>query len=183
MERRIEYLEELAVYRKIAERMPAYDTFLVHGSAVAVDGWGYLFTAKSGTGKSTHARLWQELLGDRLIYVNDDKPLVRIAPDEAVIYGTPYDGKHHRSSDVAVPLRAVCFLRRGQENSIRACSAGEAFPRLLQQTYTPGDQEALRRTVTLLQALTARVKLYELTCNMEPDAARVAFEGMGGTEA
>ena len=175
-----EYLEELAVYRKIAERMPAYDTFLVHGSAVAVDGWGYLFTAKSGTGKSTHARLWQELLGDRLVYVNDDKPLVRIALDAAVIYGTPYDGKHHRSSDVAVPLRAVCFLRRGQENGIRACSAGEAFPRLLQQTYTPGDQEALRRTVTLLQALTARVKLYELTCNMEPDAARVAFEGMGG---
>ena len=175
-----EYLEELAVYRKIAERMPAYDTFLVHGSAVAVDGWGYLFTAKSGTGKSTHARLWQELLGDRLVYVNDDKPLVRIAPDGAVIYGTPYDGKHHRSSDVAVPLRAVCFLRRGRENSIRACSTRDAFPRLLQQVYTSGDQEALRRTLSLLQALTARVKLYELTCNMEPDAARVAFEGMGG---
>ena len=176
-----EYLEELAIYRKIAERMPAYDTFLVHGSAVAVDGWGYLFTAKSGTGKSTPARLWQELLGDRLVYVNDDKPLVRIAPDGAVIYGTPYDGKHHRSSDVAVPLRAVCFLRRGQENSIRVCSTRDAFPRLLQQVYTPADQEALRRTLSLLQALTARVKLYELACNMDPEAARVAFEGMGGT--
>ena len=176
-----EYLEELAIYRKIAERMPAYDTFLVHGSAVAVDGWGYLFTAKSGTGKSTHARLWQELLGDRLVYVNDDKPLVRIAPDGAVIYGTPYDGKHHRSSDVAVPLRAVCFLRRGRENSIRACSTRDAFPRLLQQVYTPADQEALRRTLSLLQALTAQVRFYELACNMDPEAARVAFEGMGGT--
>ena len=175
-----EYLEELAIYRKIAERMPAYDTFLVHGSAVAVDGWGYLFTAKSGTGKSTHARLWQELLGDRLVYVNDDKPLIRIAPDGAVIYGTPYDGKHHRSSDVAVPLRAVCFLRRGRENSIRACSTRDAFPRLLQQVYTPADQEALRRTLSLLQALTARVRFYELACNMDPEAARVAFEGMGG---
>ena len=176
-----EYLEELAIYRKIAERMPAYDTFLVHGSAVAVDGWGYLFTAKSGTGKSTHARLWQELLGDRLVYVNDDKPLIRIAPDGAVIYGTPYDGKHHRSSDVAVPLRAVCFLRRGRENSIRACSTRDAFPRLLQQVYTPADQEALRRTLSLLQALTVRVRFYELACNMDPEAARVAFEGMGGT--
>ena len=176
-----EYLEELAIYRKIAERMPAYDTFLVHGSAVAVDGWGYLFTAKSGTGKSTHARLWQELLGDRLVYVNDDKPLIRIAPDTAVIYGTPYDGKHHRSSDVAVPLRAVCFLRRGRENSIRACSTRDAFPRLLQQVYTPADQEALRRTLSLLQTLTARVRFYELACNMDLEAARVAFEGMGGT--
>ena len=176
-----EYLEELAIYRKIAERMPAYDTFLVHGSAVAVDGWGYLFTAKSGTGKSTHARLWQELLGDRLVYVNDDKPLIRIAPGAAMIYGTPYDGKHHRSSDVAVPLRAVCFLRRGRENSIRACSTRDAFPRLLQQVYTPADQEALRRTLSLLQALTVRVRFYELACNMDPEAARVAFEGMGGT--
>ena len=91
-----EYLEELAVYRKIAERMPVYDTFLFHGSAVAVDGWGYLFAAKSGTGKSTHARLWQQLLGDRLIYVNDDKPLIRITRQGALVCGTPYDGKHRR---------------------------------------------------------------------------------------
>ena len=175
-----EYLDELAVYRQIAERMPAYDTFLFHGSAVAVDGWGYLFAAKSGTGKSTHARLWQTLLGDRLVYVNDDKPLIRIAPEAALVCGTPYDGKHRLSSDIAVPLRAVCFLRRGQENSIRRISARDAFPRLLQQAYAPRDQEALKRTVSLLQGLTERVSFYELTCNMDPDAARVAFEGMGG---
>ena len=175
-----EYLEELAVYRQIAERMPAYDTVLFHGSAVAVDGRGYLFAARSGTGKSTHARLWRELLGDRLIYVNDDKPLVRIAPEAALVYGTPYDGKHHLSSRIAVPLQAVCFLQRGAKNSIRPLSAGAAFPRLLQQAYAPRDEEALRRTVALLQALTERVKLYELTCNMDPEAARVSFEGMGG---
>ena len=56
------YLEDLAVYRRIAERMPLYDTFLCHGSAVAVDGRGYLFAAPSGTGKSTHAQLWQDML-------------------------------------------------------------------------------------------------------------------------
>ena len=55
------YLEELAVYRKIAERMPYFDTFLFHGSAISVDGVGYLFTAGSGTGKSTHASPWREL--------------------------------------------------------------------------------------------------------------------------
>ena len=52
------YLEELAVYRKIAEQMIDFDTVLFHGSVIAVDGVGYLFTAKSGTGKSTHTRLW-----------------------------------------------------------------------------------------------------------------------------
>jgi hypothetical protein len=52
-----ELLEETAVYRKIAEVMPDYDTLVFHGSVIAVDGEGYLFTAKSGTGKSTHTRL------------------------------------------------------------------------------------------------------------------------------
>lgn len=173
-----EYLEELAVYRKIAERMPVYDTFLFHGSAVAVDGWGYLFAAKSGTGKSTHARLWQQLLGDRLIYVNDDKPLIRITRQGALVCGTPYDGKHRRSTNTAVPLETVCLLRRGEQNAIRPIGAGEAFPRLLQQAYSPQDRAALQRTVALLRGLTERVRLYELSCNMDIEAAQVAFEAM-----
>ena len=175
------YLEELAVYRQIAERMPRYDTILLHGAAVAVDGRGYLFAAPSGTGKSTHARLWQEMLGDRLIYVNDDKPLVRVAPEGAMVYGTPYDGKHRRSANLAVPLAAICFLQRGEKNVIRRIGPREAFPRLLQRVYRPQDQQALERTVALVQGLTERVGLFELTCDREPDAARVAFEGMGGT--
>ncbi|MBR6848766.1 MAG: hypothetical protein IKM88_00825, partial [Lachnospiraceae bacterium] len=97
-----EYLETLAVYRKIAEQMPFYDTFLFHGSAIAVDGTGYLFTAKSGTGKSTHTRLWRELLGQRATMINDDKPLIRVNVDgNAVIYGTPWDGKHRLSNPIS----------------------------------------------------------------------------------
>lgn len=174
------YLEELAVYRQIAEHMPAFDTFLCHGSAVAADGRAYLFTAKSGIGKSTHARLWQDLLGDRFTYVNDDKPLIRIAPEAALVYGTPYDGKHHRSKNIAAPLEAVCFLTRGRENAIHRIDARDAFPRLMQQVYCPQDRQALQRTIALLQGLTERVRFYELACNMEPEAARVSFEGMGG---
>ena len=174
------YLETLAVYRQIAERMPAYRTFLFHGSAVAVDGWGYLFAARSGTGKSTHARLWQQLLGDRLVYVNDDKPLVRITDQAALVYGTPYDGKHHLSSNIAVPLRALCLLQRGAENSIRPIGAREAFPRLMQQVYCPKDREAFARTMELIQELTRQVRFYELSCNMDLEAAQVAFQAMGG---
>lgn len=172
------YLEELAVYRQIAERMPAYGAFLFHGSAVAVDGRGYLFAARSGTGKSTHARLWQELLGDRFTYVNDDKPILCVTEDETLIYGTPYDGKHHRSNNLAVPLEAICLLQRGERNSIRPLPVREAFPRLMQQVYCPQDREALKKTMELLQKLMARVKFYELTCNMDMEAARVAYAAM-----
>ena len=119
------YLETLAAYRKIAERMPEYDTILFHGSCVAVDGAGYLFTAKSGTGKSTHTRLWRELLGDRAIMINDDKPLIRISDSGAIIYGTPWDGKHHLSNNIAVSLKAICILERAKKR-YSSCHMGRS---------------------------------------------------------
>jgi hypothetical protein len=175
------YLETLAVYRKIAERIPAYNTFLFHGSCVAVDGIGYLFTAKSGTGKSTHSRLWRELLGDRAVMVNDDKPLIRVNPDgTATVYGTPWDGKHHLSTNIAVPLKAICILERAKQNTIRQITAGEAYPMLLQQAYRPMDSMALSKTLTLIDRLTASVSLWRLGCNRDIEAARVAYEAMKG---
>ena len=172
------YLETLAVYRQIAERMPAYDTILFHGSCVAVDGTGYLFAAKSGTGKSTHTRLWRELLGDRAVMINDDKPLIRVAEEGAVIFGTPWDGKHRLSRNISVPLKSICLLYRAPENQIRPISEREAYPLLLQQVYRPMDSEAMRKTLTLVDRLAAAVSLWRLGCNMDIQAAQVAFEAM-----
>ena len=171
------YLETLAVYRKVAERMPGFDTFLFHGSCVAVDGAGYLFTARSGTGKSTHARLWRELLGGRAAMVNDDKPLVRVAGDGgAVAYGMPWDGKHRLSSNVAVPLRAICVLERAGENHIVPISKSEALPTLVQQAYRPADPVAMARTLALIDRLD--VRLYRLSCNMDASAAELSYNAM-----
>ena len=170
-----EYLEELAVYRKIAEKMPYLDTILFHGSAISVDGVAYLFTAKSGTGKSTHAKLWCDLLGDKAVMVNDDKPLIRVTDEEARIYGTPYNGKHRRGCNMSVPLKAVCVLRRGEENRIKRISRSEAFPVLLQQTYRPADREAYELTIRILDRLTHNVAFYILECNMDISAAEVSY--------
>ena len=174
------YLESLAVCRRIAEKMPEYDTFLFHGSCVAVDGAGYLFTAKSGTGKSTHTRLWREMLGERAVMINDDKPLIRITENGAVVYGTPWDGKHHLSTNAAVPLKAVCLLARSPHNSICEVTPSEAYPALLMQVYRPADSAAMQRTVLLLDRLLSSVSLFRLRCNMEAEAARIAFEAMKG---
>lgn len=172
------YLEELAVYRKIAEKMPLFDTFLFHGSCIAVDGEGYLFTARSGTGKSTHTRLWREMLGDRAIMVNDDKPLMTASECGIMIHGTPYNGKHRLGSNISVPLKAICLLERAADNTIERVSPHEVYPRLLQQTYRPRDPAALVKTMELLDTVIENVKLYRLGCNMESEAARVAYEGM-----
>lgn len=174
------YLEELAVYRKIADKLPAFDTILFHGSVVAVDGQGYLFTAKSGTGKSTHTRLWREYFGERAVMVNDDKPLIHIG-ETVTVYGTPYNGKHHLGSNISVPLRAICILTRSEENHISPVSAQEAYPMLMQQVYRSSDVSVLSRTLSLVDGLAEKTALYRLGCNMEKEAAVIAYNGMNGT--
>lgn len=172
------YLEELAVYRKIAKQMISYDTILFHGSVVAVDGVGYLFTAKSGTGKSTHTRLWCEYFGDRAVMVNDDKPLLHIADDKVMAYGTPYNGKHRRGANISVPLKAICILTRASDNHIEPVSREQAYAMLLQQAYRPEEQVLMMKTLTLIDRLSDAVKLYRLGCNMDVSAAKVAYDGM-----
>ena len=172
------YLEELAVYRKIAEIMLDFDTVLFHGSVVAVDGVGYLFTAKSGTGKSTHTRLWREYFGDRAVMVNDDKPLLHIADSGVVAYGTPYNGKHRLGTNTSVPLKAICILTRSADNHIEPITREQAYTMLLQQVYRPADMLKMAKTLELVDRLADSVKLYRLGCNMDISAAKIAYEGM-----
>ena len=175
-----DYIEELAVYRKIAEKMPEYDTFLFHGSAVAVDDECYLFTAKSGTGKSTHTRLWRKLLGDRAVMVNDDKPLIKMTDKGAVVFGTPYNGKHRLGKNISVPLRAVCILERSHENRICRITKEEAYMMLIQQTYRPEDGAALAKTLMLIDRLADSAELWRLGCNMDISAAELSYNTMKG---
>lgn len=175
-----DYSEELAVYRKIAEKMPYYDTVLFHGSCVSVDGQGFLFTAKSGTGKSTHTKLWREYLGDRAVMVNDDKPLIHIKPDGAVVYGTPYNGKHRLGNDISVPLKALCILERAEQNHIERITKSQAYTMLLQQVYRPFDSDSMRKTLALIDILAENTELYRLGCNMDISAAETAYNIMKG---
>lgn len=175
-----QYLEQLAAYRKISEKLPEYDAFLFHGSAVAVDGECYMFTAKSGTGKSTHTRLWRELLGPAALMINDDKPLIKVAETETLVYGTPWDGKHHLSSNTAVPLHAICLLNRGEKNSISEISKEEAFPVLLQQAYRPADRAGTEKLIDLLARMDTA--FYQLQCNMDISAAELSYRTMSGKQ-
>ena len=170
--------EEFAFYRKIAEAMPAHDTVLCHGSVVAVDGKGYMFIAKSGTGKSTHTRLWREMLGERAVMINDDKPMLKIADEAVYAYGTPYTGKYRLGTNTSVPLDGICIIERGETNSISPVTKGEAYSMLVQQIYRPADPLNMVRTMKLIDKLAGNTKLYRLVCNMEKEAAEVAYKGM-----
>jgi len=174
------YLETIAVQRKLAECLFQADTLLFHGSVVAVDGEAYLFTAKSGTGKSTHTRLWREVLGDRAVMINDEKPFLPLDESGVTACGSPWNGKHHLGCNASAPLKAICILTRGVENRIRRISPKDAVLMLLQQSNRPLDKRLMPRYMALLDALAARVAFYQLACNMDRQAAVIAYDAMKG---
>lgn len=176
------WLEVTAVYRKIAELMPSYDTVLIHGSVLSLDGSAYMFTAPSGTGKSTHSRLWREYLAGRVVMINDDKPLVHIHDGQAEVFGTPYCGKEGLNTRTSAPLKAICILERAEQNHIHRLTAREAYPDIFRQTYRPHNREALMKTLGLIDKLGEIVKFYRLGCNMNISAAELAYNTMKGED-
>jgi len=176
------YLEAIALQRKLAERLLDCGTLLFHGSVVAVDGEGYLFTAKSGTGKSTHTGLWRQAFGERAVMINDDKPFLHVGSRLVTAYGSPWNGKHRLGVNACAPLRAICVLERGEQNRIEPIAAQDALVMLLQQSNRPLDFSRMPAYMELLDGLSRKTSFYRLSCNMEPEAALVAYRAMSGKE-
>ncbi len=172
------FLERATILRRVSDFLVSRGVLMLHGSTVAVDGKAYLFTAPCGTGKSTHSRLWREMFGDRAIMVNDDKPFLRIADEGVFAYGSPWCGKHGLASNVCVPLKGICLLHRGKENAIKHMEPYRAIEILRQQVHTPIDASLTHQSHSLVDTLAEMVPLWEMNCNMEPDAARVSYSAM-----
>lgn len=172
------FLERTSIQRKIADFLIAQNTILLHGSTVAVDGDAYLFTAACGTGKSTHTRFWRETFGDRAVMVNDDKPFLQIAPRGVTAFGSPWSGKHGLDSNIAVPLKGICILHRGFENTIRQITANDARATLLHQSHAPDNAAMRTRVSALVEELMEKVPLWEMMCTKDPIAAKIAFDAM-----
>ena len=175
------YLETLAVYRKMArEMLMEHEILLFHGSAIAVDNRAVLFTAKSGTGKSTHTKLWREMLADRCYMVNDDKPLLRVGETLTEVCGTPWNGKHNLGENCIVPLQAICILERGETNEITRMESRDALPMLMQQSYRPDNPKTMLQLLKVIDKMAKSVAFYRLKCNMDPEAAKLSYETMLG---
>lgn len=174
------FLDRAVIQRKIAEALFPLDILLFHGSALSMDGEGYLFTAKSGTGKSTHTRYWMEAFPQRTIMVNDDKPFLRFEEDTVTLCGAPWSGKHGLDSNVEVPLKGICILRRGTENAISPMSPENALPLLLHQGCCPLGVHCQPKFQTLVDRLARQIPLWDMTCTKDPQAAHVAYSAMKG---
>lgn len=173
------YLESLALFRKIGDYvLNKADGMIFHASAVEVDGKAYLFTAPSGTGKSTHARLWKEMLGCRMNYVNDDKPIIRMLDGEFYVYGTPWNGKHRLDTNKKAKIKAICRINQAKENRITEITPSEMLITILNQTVRPTEADEMDKLLNLVDKLLKSVKLYNLECNISREAAELSFSTM-----
>ena len=175
------YLEALAVYRKICEQLIHEDILLFHCSALALNGKAVLFTGPSGTGKSTHARLWRREFADRIVTINDDKPLISFQKGEIRVWGTPYGGKDNLQSNTSAPVEAIVVLRQAPENSIRRLNPHEALPLLLNQTYRTAEPVSALHTLDLVQKL-VQLPVYELRCTISREAVMLCHDTIFGKE-
>jgi hypothetical protein len=173
------YLETLALLRKLAEILPSHNRILMHGASISYNEHAYLFTAPSGTGKSTHIRLWKKYLGDDVKIVNGDKPFISLE-NEPMIYGSPWAGKENWHRNCKKPLKGICFVQRGTTNSIRRIEASDCLSLLFKQVYLPADTLAAGLTLELVDMLIKKVPLYVLTCDMSEEAVRCSFEALTG---
>lgn len=172
------YCESICLYRHICETLPEYRIFLMHSSVVEVDGNAYAFTAKSGVGKSTHTALWLKNIPHARV-VNGDKPLFRVEEDGSITaFGTPWNGKENWGENISAPLRAICFIERGETNSIRRTAQEDAIGRLVHQLYLRGTRDSVNRQLVLMDALVRAVPFWVLSCTISDEAARLAYETM-----
>lgn len=170
----IGYTEYLEIYRVICEYITNRDGMLMHGAVIEYEGAAYMFTAPSGTGKTTHIKQWKKAFRDKVKIINGDKPIIRLVDGEYIVYGTPWCGKEHYNRNTKAPLRGIVLLSRGEENSISKVSSEIFNEFLIKQVYIPKNPQKMIKALDFADKMFQSVPLYSLKCNISPDAARVA---------
>ncbi len=165
-----------ALYRKIADLFIERNIVVFHGSSFKVGNYAFIVTARSGVGKSTHVGLLKKLLGDKLTYINDDKPLLEVNDNDLMLYSSPWNGKERRGNDIKAPLKAVIFLNRGNNTYQQLTNNQEVYFRLLSQIYLPRDKSKREKALKLIDVLLKRVIFYEINVNKEIESASLTYE-------
>ncbi|MBE6825248.1 MAG: hypothetical protein E7513_07965 [Ruminococcaceae bacterium] len=176
------YYEATAILRNICKKVVSdYDGFFLHCSCLEYEGNAYVFTAKSGTGKSTHSRLWREVFGDKVTMINDDKPIIRLIDDKFYIYGTPWNGKHHISNNIKSEIKAIYYLSQGSENAIAKSDPISSISKILSQTVLPDDKKSMENLLDMVEKLVSSTPVFDLSCTISHDAVRTVLNSLKET--
>lgn len=170
--------ESLLLYRRICEKLPAYDAFMLHAAVVRIGGRAYAFSARRGVGKTTHARLWQRVFPGEAEILNGDKPILRIQGGRFWAFGTPWGGKEGTQMNVGCPLSAVCFLEQAAQNRIEICPVADTVARMLDATVYSEDAMLRDQLAALIGQAVRVTPAYRLYCRPDEEAVRLAFHAL-----
>lgn len=169
-------LENTALFRQICKKvLEKYNGMFLHCASIKYNGKAYLFTAPSGTGKTTHIKLWIEHMGNRVEVINGDKPILRRKDNEIIVYGTPWQGKENYGSNINAPLGGIFLLRRAEKNTVTKATAKESLPFLLSQTLRLNKKENMIKIFEMLEYIVKSTPIYNLNCNMDKQALDTAL--------
>lgn len=147
------------------------DSLILHCAYMVYQGKAILFSAPSGTGKSTQADLWKRYRGGRII--NGDRALLRKIDGEWFAGGWPVCGSSGICESGDTPVHAIVMLRQGTSNRVEALSPIQAFTQLYAQiTINQWNREFVQHAIELIENLMGHVPVYQLTCNISEDAVR-----------
>ena len=152
------------------------DTLLIHASVIRKDGYGYLFTAPSGTGKSTHTHLWYKNIPDCDL-MNDDNPVIRLIDGKAYIFGSPWSGKTPCYRNISAPIGAITRLEQRPANEIRRMGALEAFTTLLPAVSSmKWDRRVYMGICQTISNMIKTTPVYWLGCLPDAEAALLSYQ-------
>lgn len=155
-----------------------YGGFILHSTHVNVDGKALLFSAPSGTGKSTQADLWEKYAGGELI--NGDRTLLRKKDSVWHAYGCPFSGTSDVHKQGCEPIHAIVMLSQATENTVKRLTPDEAFHRIYQEITVPSwSRELVLKALELLDDLMAQVPIYALACTPDERAVIALREAIG----
>ena len=166
-----------ALYRKIADLLVEDNVVVFHSSSFMVNGSAFLITARSGVGKSTHSRNLKALLGDDFVYINDDKPLLKVEENNVTVYGTPWNGKERRGNNISAPLKAIFFLNRGETNSYhKIVNKEEIYVKMISQIYLPKEKVKREKALKVADAILKNINFYEINVTKDIESAKMTYE-------
>ncbi len=155
-----------------------HNAFMVHASAISYQGNGILFSAPSGTGKTTHTKLWEQFDPSAFI-LNDDSPIVRFMEDgKAYACGSPWAGASGEGKNAIVPLKAIVFLQQAPENEISRLQTLQALQWLLGSVNRPVEKGLLDKLFTLIHLLLSETPCYILKCRPDLDAVETVRQAL-----
>lgn len=165
-----------AMMLMFAYNTAASDTLMIHASVSVKDGRGYVFLGKSGTGKSTHSRLWMENIPDVWL-LNDDNPVIRVVDGVATVFGSPWSGKTPCYKNASVPIQAIVRLEQAPENAIRKLNVLEAYAALMPSCSSmKWDRNWADAEHSTLEKVIGSVKCWHLRCLPDAEAALLSYE-------